>query len=130
MQRISQLSLVTCIGLCTLACEPVEGESTITEDQFLQQFEEIYCGQHEDCVAGEACPAVSTVLDTTCLYDATYAQDCLAGEYVCEDGLLLAPTTCAGVYDCDATTGGGGTTTGGGTYPTGTYPTGTTGGEP
>jgi len=114
------MSLLTSIALCaTIGCEAVENESTLNEANFLESFEEIFCGNFETCTLDDIlCPEISSVLDTSCTYDATYATDCLSGDYTCEDGQLLVPTSCAGVYNCNAT--GGGTTTSGTYYPTGT----------
>jgi hypothetical protein len=125
MRSVIQLG---CLGAAALlimtGCETEDsGESTITESEFLESFEEIYCGNYSTCLPDATCPPVSEVLDTTCVYDGGYAPDCLAGDFSCEEDALIVPTLCAAVFDCDAT---GGTTTGGGTTPTGTYPTGTT----
>ncbi len=129
--RISlQLAALTTLALFgTLGCEGEGSESTITEAEFLAQFEEIYCGEHDGCIADSACPDPSSVLNTDCFYDAIYAHDCLAGDYSCDISggagaeVVVMPTICDSVYDCDATTTTGGGTT---TEPTGT----TTGGEP
>ena len=116
-----------CLGLVAVfvmtGCEGEDsGESTITEAEFLESFEDIYCGNFSTCLPDATCPPVADILDTTCVYDGSYASDCLASDFACEAEGLLVPTFCASVFDCDATGG----TTPTGSYPTGTYPTGTT----
>ena len=105
MRALVQIGAFTVLALLgTVACDGTGGESTITETDFLQQFEEIYCGQWDICGNEDTCPDVSSVLSTSCLYDSAFAQDCLAGDFACDDAIgVLIPTTCAGVYDCDAT---------------------------
>jgi len=116
----------------TVACEGSGEEITITEADFLSQFEVIYCDAHESCTPDELCPAMSEVLSTSCTYDAGFAQDCLAGDYSCDDSggegaeQLIVPTTCASVYDCE----GGGDDDDDDDDPTGSYPTPTGSGEP
>jgi hypothetical protein len=90
----------------------------ITEDEFAAGYTDKYCAQLETCGSDFACSTSGTTATTTtalanCEFDAAAAQDCLDGEWTCDDSLNLPnpPAACGTVYTCTTGT----TTTSGST---------------
>lgn len=78
------------------------------EQSFDKKFGERYCEQVGDCNPDTPCDAGNSILMSEgCVFDEGYAQECLDGEYLCNDSLgeafIEVPPVCALVYDCTAT---------------------------
>lgn len=106
------LALVACSGsdkgTDTSGDDDDDNGGGLTEDEFIDQFYDVFCAEWESCT-GEECPTASTTTSTTtdCDYDASAAQACLDGEWGCEDygyGIVFPvfPDECIGI--CGTTT--------------------------
>jgi hypothetical protein len=91
----------------------------ISEDDFAAEYADKYCAELETCGSDFTCSTTGTTTATTtavadCEFDAAAAQDCLDGEWTCDDTLKLPipPAACGTVYTCATGTTGTTTTTG------------------
>lgn len=99
--------LVACSGKDGGTTDTGGGGGGLTEEEFGEQFLDIFCEEWEACNTSEPCPVGATTTRTTtatteCDYDPVAAQDCLDGSWTCNTDFPgfeypVAPSVCSEV---------------------------------
>ncbi len=106
MRELGGLALI--LVLCSCGGETEDTDLNLTEEQsFDKQFGETLCTATEVCNPTTPCdPETNLLISEGCDFDEDYAQECLDGEYLCNDEFgdgmefIEVPPVCALVYDC------------------------------